>query len=60
MTRIVLLDSGPLGLVIGPPSKPTVVDCQEWLDDPLRADIVVRVPEIADDEKSAMGEQCRI
>ena len=50
MTRIVLLDSGPLGLVTGPYSTPAVAACQQWLDDLLQAHVQVRVPEISDYE----------
>ena len=50
MSRIVLLDSGPLGLVTGPRSKPLKAACQQWLADLLSAGVIVHVPEIADYE----------
>jgi hypothetical protein len=50
MSRMVLLDSGPLGLVTGPHSNPSVLQCQQWLANLLRARVAVLVPEIADYE----------
>jgi hypothetical protein len=31
MARLILLDSGPLGLIVRSPSKPQVVRCVTWL-----------------------------
>src|SRR5208282_5612603 len=31
MARLILLDSGPLGLIVRAPSKPQVVRCLTWL-----------------------------
>ena len=50
MSRIVLLDAGPLGLVTGPGSKPAVRACQQWLENLLQANVDVRIAEIADYE----------
>lgn len=50
MSRIVLLDAGPLGLVTGPRRTPAVQAAQQWLDDLLAANVAVRVAEIADYE----------
>lgn len=47
MTRVVLLDSGPLGMLTHPrPTRPIVA----WLATPRRGGTIVRVPEIADYE----------
>jgi hypothetical protein len=47
---IVLLDSGPLGLVTNPRPSSEGVACATWLQGLLRADVPVRVPEIVDYE----------
>ncbi len=49
MTLIVLLDSGPLGLVTNP-SSARARPCNEWLENLLLSGAVARVPEIADYE----------
>lgn len=50
MSIVVLLDSGPLGLVTNPNASPTNRRCAEWLRSLGRAGIGVIVPEIADYE----------
>jgi hypothetical protein len=50
MSRFVLLDAGPLGLVTGPRSSAATVTCQAWLETLLSASVQVRVPDIADYE----------
>lgn len=47
MSRIVLLDAGPLGQVTHPPAE-TNREATLWLQHLLEADVSVRVPEIAD------------
>ncbi|MBI5477531.1 MAG: nuclease [Deltaproteobacteria bacterium] len=47
MTRVVLLDSGPLSMVAHPRRHPEI---KSWLQQLLRAGVDVRVPEIADYE----------
>lgn len=51
MSRVILLDSGPLGLLTAPPgmSGPTT-DCTRWLAGRLAAGDRVLVPEITDYE----------
>ena len=44
MTRIVLLDSGPLGLVTNPVGSPEAVACNEWLASLLENGTRVLVP----------------
>ena len=48
--RVVVLDSGPLGLACGSPSKPAVARCQAWLRALDIAGVRVVIPEIADYE----------
>jgi hypothetical protein len=50
MSRFVLLDAGPLGLVTGPRSFAATVACQAWLETLLSANVQVRVADIADYE----------
>jgi predicted nucleic acid-binding protein len=50
MSRIVLLDAGPLGLVTGPRSSQTMIAAQMWLEGLLDAGGQVRVADIADYE----------
>jgi predicted nucleic acid-binding protein len=51
MSKIVLLDSGPLGIVSNPKPKSSIdIECQEWLKSlPLKGYQIV-LPEIADYE----------
>jgi len=50
MSRFVLLDAGPLGLVTGPRRRADANACREWLEDLLAAGVEVRVPDITDYE----------
>ena len=50
MARLVLLDSGPLGLVTHPRGGRDARDAKDWLAGLLAARVQVRVPEIADYE----------
>ncbi len=50
MSRFVLLDSGPLGLVTGPRKLIDANACRAWLEELLAAGVEVRVPDIADYE----------
>ena len=50
MTRVVLLDAGPLGLVTNPLRSPATIECARWLQSLLSARDRVIVPEIADYE----------
>src|SRR5271155_511183 len=47
MARLILLDSGPLGMIVRAPSKPHVVRCLAWLKTILAAGAVVVIPDIA-------------
>jgi predicted nucleic acid-binding protein len=49
MTRVVMLDSGPLGLVINPSDSSEAQACQAWLESIARYAWVV-LPEISDYE----------
>lgn len=50
MSRIIILDSGPLGMVTNPQAKPPYLECQLWLDSLLQKGEMVILPEIADYE----------
>ena len=50
MSRTILLDSGPLGLVTNPRGSDTATACVQWLRDAASASARVVVPEIADYE----------
>ncbi|HQU45582.1 MAG: nuclease [Deltaproteobacteria bacterium 21-66-5] len=50
MARLVLLDSGPLGLLTAPPHKAAPQSCAQWLAGLIQAGCRVVVPEIADYE----------
>jgi hypothetical protein len=50
MARLILLDSGPLGLVVRAPSKPQVVRCVTWLKTISATGATVVIPEIAHSE----------
>ena len=50
MTRAVLLDSAPLGLLTAPPRKPDTWACSQWLAGLITAGVRVIVPEITDYE----------
>ncbi len=47
MARLILLDSGPLGLIVRAPSKPQVVRCLTWLKAISASGATVIIPEIA-------------
>jgi hypothetical protein len=50
MSRIILLDAGPLGLVTNPRATNENHECNLWLQAQLRQGVRVLVPEIADYE----------
>lgn len=50
MSQVVLLDTGPLGLVTNPRRSPQSVACAQWLQALVTHDVRVIVPEIADYE----------
>jgi predicted nucleic acid-binding protein len=50
MRRLAIRDTGPLGLVTHPGSRPEVKECQRWLDTLLIAGVRVVIPAIADYE----------
>ena len=50
MSKTVLLDAGPIGLLCAPPSKKSTADCARWLAGLVRAGVRVIVPEITDYE----------
>ncbi|MEX0717497.1 MAG: PIN domain-containing protein [Planctomycetaceae bacterium] len=50
MTRAVLLDAGPLGLVTNPKRSPQSTACAQWLQSLVADGVRVFVPEIADYE----------
>lgn len=50
MSRVVLLDAGPLGLVTNPKLSPLSVACTEWLQTLVSRRTRIVLPEIADYE----------
>lgn len=50
MARLILLDSGPLGLLTAPPRKAASQPCAQWLASLIQANCRVVVPEIIDYE----------
>lgn len=50
MSRLIVLDSGPLGMVTNPKAQGIPLDCQLWLKALLRRGEKVAIPEIADYE----------
>lgn len=50
MSRLIVLDAGPLGLLTRSPRVPEAQQCADWLEDRLAAGARVVVPEIADYE----------
>jgi len=50
MSRVILLDSGPLGMVTNPKATPLTLECQLWLDSLPSKGYEVVLPEIADYE----------
>ena len=50
MSRTIVLDSGPLGLITNPRASPAAAACGRWVVDAIRDGAAVMVPEIADYE----------
>ncbi|MEO1393249.1 MAG: PIN domain-containing protein [Cyanobacteria bacterium J06634_5] len=50
MTKVILLDAGPLGLVTNPNLSPESTKCTQWLQSHLKAKSRIIIPEIADYE----------
>jgi hypothetical protein len=50
VTRIIVLDTGPLGIITNPRRTPEGTSCTVWLRDVLAAGSRVVLPEIADYE----------
>ena len=50
MSRLILLDSGPLGMVTNPKAKGLPLACQQWLKTLLQRGERFAIPEIADYE----------
>lgn len=50
MSAVVILDSGPLGLLTAPPRRVEVRTCAHWLADLIAAGTQVVIPEIVDYE----------
>ncbi len=50
VARVVLLDTGPLGMVTNPNRSPEGVACAQWLQSMLDRNVRVVLPEIADYE----------
>lgn len=50
MSRIILLDTGPLGYITQPRASEKNLGCSRWLEELLRNNADVRIPEIADYE----------
>lgn len=50
MSQVVLLDTGPLGLVTNPKLSPESTACNRWLQMLIASNVRVIVPEIADYE----------
>jgi len=50
MNRLILLDSGPLGMVTNPKAKGLPLACQQWLKRLLKRGERFAIPEIADYE----------
>jgi predicted nucleic acid-binding protein len=50
MKRMIILDSGPLGMAVHPTAKGTAQQCQAWLNGLLEKGERIAIPEIADYE----------
>src|SRR5438128_1985169 len=48
--RVVLLDTGVLGLVTNPRATPENDDCKQWMQAHLASGVAMAIPEIADYE----------
>ncbi len=47
MARLILLDSGPLGLIVRAPSKPQLGRCLAWLNTVMSNVAIIVIPDIA-------------
>jgi predicted nucleic acid-binding protein len=50
VNRVIILDSGPLGLITNPKQSPESLSCAQWLQAHLRAGNRMIIPEISDYE----------
>jgi predicted nucleic acid-binding protein len=50
MNSVIVLDSGPLGLICNPNPNPLAIRCQTWLNELVLANCRIILPEIADYE----------
>jgi predicted nucleic acid-binding protein len=50
VSQVILLDTGPLGLITNPKMSPTSLACAQWLQDRVTEGKRVIIPEIADYE----------
>ncbi|MEA5619217.1 PIN domain-containing protein [Cronbergia sp. UHCC 0137] len=50
MNRVIILDTGPLGLVTNPKISPESIECATWLQNHINSGSRVIIPEIADYE----------
>ncbi|WP_446389248.1 nucleic acid-binding protein [Coleofasciculus sp. B1-GNL1-01] len=50
MSRFIVLDSSPLGMVTNPKATPLTLECKQWLNSLLAKGEIVVIPEIADYE----------
>jgi predicted nucleic acid-binding protein len=50
MRRLIVLDSGPLGMLTNPKAKGVPLECQQWLRSLLQKGDKIIIPEIADYE----------
>jgi predicted nucleic acid-binding protein len=50
VSQVVLLDTGPLGLITNPKYSPESTACNRWLQTLIASNVRVIVPEIADYE----------
>ena len=50
MSRLILLDYGPLGMITNPKAKGIPLECQMWLRNLLQRGEQVAIPEISDYE----------
>ena len=48
MSRLILLDSGPLGMITNPKAKGIPLECHMWLRNLLQRGEQVAIPEIAE------------
>jgi predicted nucleic acid-binding protein len=50
MTKVIILDSTPVGLITNPKASPLAQDCREWFNTLLSRDYEVILSEIVDYE----------